>query len=190
LDPVKIVIFLAFFGLLLVVGRMLAASSEVHAAQLPRPEPQPGSAVATDPDGSDDSRGPAVTGAEIEFPISLPPVTRVGDGLYNRPIVRNYYFGNTDLVRGPADPASFCDEFYLELQDPDSEHVWTNDYTVTTPAGLQQVMNSERFDSLYLAGNVVVVAHWDLCMILHTVMDEIMKSYGHTEDRRDRASSS
>jgi hypothetical protein len=181
LDPVKIVIFLAFFGLLLVVGRMLAASSEVQASQLPRPEQQPGSAVATNDYRSQDSRQPGVTGAEIEFPIALPPIQRTADGLYNRPIVRNYYFGKTDLVRGPADPASFCDEFYLELQDPESEHVWTDDYTVATPSGLQQVMNSERFDSLYLAGNVVLVARWDLRMILHTIMDEIIKSYGQEE---------
>jgi hypothetical protein len=189
LDPVKIVIFLAFFVLLLVIGRMLAASSEIHAAQLPHLDRLAGSGIASDNDGRQESRPPAVTGAEIDFPIPLPPIQRASDGTYNRPIVRNYYFGKTDLVRGPADPSSFCDEFYLELQDPESEHIWTYDYTVTTPTGLQQVMNSEKFDSLYLAGNVVVVARWDLRMILHTVMDEIMKSYGHTEDRRDRASS-
>lgn len=181
MDPVKIVVFLAFFVLLLVIGRMLASSSEVHAEQLPHPDPPPSSRVAADHDVREQSRQPAVTGAEIDFPIPLPSIQRTAEGTYNRPIVRNYYFGKTDLVRGPADPASFCDEFYLELQDPESEHIWTYDYTVTTPSGLQQVMNSEKFDSLYLAGNVVVVARWDLRMILHTVMDEIMKSYGQPE---------
>jgi len=187
LDPIKIAIFLAVFGLLLVIGRMLSSSSEVHAAELPHPALQPGSAIATD-DVGDDSPGQAsLTGADIEFPIHLPPIKRLGDGLYNRPIVRNYYFAKTDLARGPVDPASFCDEFFIELQDPESEHIWTYDYTVGTPAGLQQVMNAEKFDSLYLAGNVVVVARWDLRMILHTIMDEIMKSYGQAEDRRNRA---
>jgi hypothetical protein len=108
-------------------------------------------------------------------------VARLGDGHYNRPLVRNYYFAKTDLLRGPADPMSFCDEFFIDLQDPESEHVWTYDYTVATPAGLQQVMNSEKFDSLYLAGNVVVVSRWDLRMVLHTIMDEIMKSYVQPE---------
>jgi len=181
LDPVKIVIFLAVFGLLLVIGRMLSASSEVHAAQLPRPEPQPGAAPAEDETGNGGLKRASVTGAEIDFPIQLPPVTKVGDGIYNRPIVRNYFFTKTDLIRGPADPSSFCDEFFIELQDPESEHVWTYDYTVATPAGFQQVMTSEKFDSLYLAGNVVVVARWDLRMILHTIMDEIMKNYGQQE---------
>jgi hypothetical protein len=180
-DPVKIVIFLAVFALLLVIGRMLSASSEVHAAQLPRPEPQPGAAPAENDTGNPDFKRPPVTGAEIDFPIQLPPVAKVGDGIYNRPIVRNYFFSKTDLIRGPADPSSFCDEFFIELQDPESKHVWTDDYTVATPAGLQQVMTSEKFDSVYLAGNVVIVARWDLRMILHTIMDETMKSYGQQE---------
>lgn len=178
MDPVKIVIFLAVFGLLLVIGRMLAASSEVHASRLPRPELEPGSAPAIDEAENNGRAKPAAIGAEIDFPIQLPPVTKLGDGLYNRPFVRNYYFSKTDLLRGPADSTTFCDEFFIDLQDPESEHVWTYDYTVATPAGLQQVMNSEKFDSLYLAGNVVVVSRWDLPMILHTIMDEIMKGYG------------
>jgi len=181
LDPVKIVIFLAVFGLLLLIGRMLSASSEVHAAQLPPPELQPGAALAKDDTGNGDLKQPAVTGAEIDFPIQLPPVTKVGDGIYNRPIVRNYFFTKTDLIRGPADPSSFCDEFFIELQDPETKYVWTDDYTVATPAGLQQVMTSEKFDSIYLAGNVVIVARWDLRMILHTIMDETMKTYGRQE---------
>jgi hypothetical protein len=181
-DPVKIAIFLVVFGLLLVIGRMLSASSEVHAAQLPLPEPQTRSAGAPDSSESDGFKQRDLTGAEIEFPIQLPPVARLGDGRFNRPIVRNYYFAKTDLLRGPADPASFCDEFFIELQDPQSGHVWTYDYTVATPAGLHQVMNSEKFDSLYLAGNAVVISGWDLRMVLHTVMDEIMKEYGEPKD--------
>ena len=181
MDPVKIAIFLAVFALLLIIGRMLSASSEAHAAQPPRPELQPGDAGTAIDTADDGSPRPSLTGAEIDFPIQLPPLTRLADGLYNRPIVRNYYFTKTDLIRGPADPSSFCDEFFIVLQDPESEHVWTYDYTVATPAGLQQVMASEKFDSLYLAGNVVVVARWDLRMILHTIMDEIMKSYGHQD---------
>jgi hypothetical protein len=177
LDPIKIVIFLAVFALLLVVGRMLSAYSEVHAAQLPYTASRRDAELGED---GEDKRSPqpALTGADIEFPIALPPITRLGDGLYNRPIVRNYYFAKIDLVRGPDDPDSFCDEFYIELQDPESEHVWTYDYTVASPAGLQQVMNTEKFDSLYLAGNVVIVVRWDLRMILQTIMDEVMKAYG------------
>jgi hypothetical protein len=176
LDPVKIVIFLAVVGLLLMIGRSLASYSEVHAAQLPRP-----AADATDSSAAEDASQSALTGAEIDFPIPLPPVTRLGDGRYNRPNVLNYYFGKIDLVSGPDDPSSFCDEFYIKLQDPESEHVWTDDYTVATPTGLQRVMSSERFESLYLAGNIVLVTRWDLRVILQTIMEETMKLYGSAE---------
>ena len=176
MDPVKIVIFLAVFAILLLIGRRLASSSEVHAAQLPRPaaDERERAAVA-------DSPPQALTGAEIDFPIQVPPVTRLGDGCYNRPNVLNYYFAKIDLVQGPDDPSSFCDEFYIKFQDPESEHVWTDDYTVATPAGLQRVMSSEKFDSLYLAGNVVLVTRWDLRLILQTVMEETMKVYSSAE---------
>jgi len=176
LDPVKIVIFLAVFAILLLIGRRLASSSEVHAAQLPRP-----AADARESSAVEDSPPQALTGAEIGFPIQVPPVTRLGDGRYNRPNVLNYYFAKIDLVRGPDDRSSFCDEFYIKFQDPESEHVWTDDYTVATPAGLQRVMNSEKFDSLYLAGNVVLVTRWDLRLILQTVMEETMKLYSSAE---------
>jgi hypothetical protein len=175
LDPVKIFIFLAVVGLLLMIGRKLASYSEVHAAQLPRPATD-----ATNSPAAGDSQS-ALTGAEIDFPIQLPRVTRLGDGRYNRPNVLNYYFGKIDLVDGPDDPSSFCDEFYIKLQDPESEHVWTDDYTVATPTGLQQVMSSERFESLYLAGNVLLVTRWDLRVILQTIMEETMKLYGSAE---------
>jgi hypothetical protein len=176
LDPVKIVVFLAILGLLLVMGRLLASYSEVHAAQLPRP-----AVDTTDSSAAEGSPQPALTGAEINFPIQVPPVTRLGNGRYNRPNVLNYYCAKIDLVRGPDDPSSFCDEFYIKLQDPESEHVWTDDYTVATPTGLQRVMSSERFESLYLAGNVVLVTRWDLRVILQTIMEETMKLYGSAE---------
>jgi hypothetical protein len=172
LDPVKIIIFLAVFAILLLIGRRLASSSEVHAAQLPRP-----AVDARESSAAEDSSQPALTGAEIDFPIQLPPVTRLGDGRYNRPNVLNYYFAKIDLVRGPEDPTAFCDEFYIQFHDPESEQKWTDDYTVATPSGLQRVMSSERFDSLYLAGNVVVVTRWDLRLILQTIMEETMKTY-------------
>jgi hypothetical protein len=176
LDPVKIIIFLAVFAILLLIGRMLASHSEVHAGQLPRP-----TAETRESSAAEGSPQEALTGAEIDFPVQVPPVTRLGNGRYNRPNVLNYYFAKIDLVSGPDDPSSFCDEFYIKFQDPGSEHVWTDDYTVATPAGLQQVMSSEKFDSLYLAGNVVLVARWDLRLILQTVMEETMKVYSSAE---------
>jgi hypothetical protein len=173
----KIILFIAVFAVLLWIGRVLSASSDVHAASLPVPAPQPGKDSAN---GSDDKKMP-LTGAEIDFPIQIPPVQRQTDGHYNRPNILNYYFGKTDLVRGPADPSSFFDEFFVQAQDPDTRFEWTYDYTIATPSGMQKVLNEERFDSLFFEGRVVVVERWDMRVIMQTVMEEIIKSYGRGE---------
>ena len=173
MDPIKIVIFIAAFALLLLVGRMFASAGEVHAASLPPPSLPP-----DEPSGANEERRrPALTGAEIEFPIKLPPVRRMPDGTYNRPVFLNYYFGKTELVKGPPDPTSFFDEFTLEAEDPETGQKQVFEYTVATPAGLRQVMDQEKFASLYIEAKTVVVARWDLPLILETISEEIMKSY-------------
>jgi len=173
----RIIIFIAAFVVLLWIGRMLSASSDVHAASLPVPAPQPGKNPA---DGSDDKQTPLI-GAEMAFPIPIPPVERQADGHYNRPNILNYYFGKTDLVTGPADRTCFFDEFFVQAQDPDTRFEWTYDYTIATPSGMQKVLNEERFDSLFFEGRVVVVERWDMRVIMQTVMEEIIKSYGRGE---------
>lgn len=181
MDPIKIVIFLAAFALLLFIGRLLSRSSEIRGGMpLGTPaEPHSEQPVFHEPEPLYGQKPePALTGKELGFPIKVPPLRRDGDGKYNRPNFLNYYFGKIDMVRGPADPASFFDEFYLQAQDPASSHIWTYEYTVATPAGLQEVMNTERFASLYFESPVVIVPRWDLEMILHTVTEEILKHYG------------
>ncbi len=186
MDPIKIIIFIVAFVVLLLIGRMLSSSSEVHAAELPHPAPQSGRIPAPDVASDADKRPHlALTGAEIEFPIQIPPVTQQEDGTYNRPDFTNYYFSKTDLVRGPADPSCFCDEFFLEAQDPGSKHVWEYQYTVATPSGLRQVMDAKNFASLYFDNNVVIVARWDLSVILQTVTDEIMQHYGNKAEAEE-----
>ena len=183
MDPFKIIILLAAFALLLVVGRMLSSASDVHAASLPRPSKagsDPGDPSAPGEPG--EQRRPALTGAEIEFPVKLPPVTRSSDGTYNRPVFLNYFFNKIDLETGPIDPACFFDEFTLHAEDPESGQKLTFEYTVATPAGLRQVMEQEKFASLYMDGKTVIVARWDLATILGTISDEIMKSYSHGGD--------
>jgi hypothetical protein len=182
LDPIKITIFIAAFAVLLLLGRILSSKSEVHAASLPHsspPENTPGALEVADSSGRP---RPAVTGAEIDFPIQIPPVALQEDGSYNRPNFLNYYFSKTDLVRGPADPTSFCDELSLETQDPGNEQAWTYKFTVATPSGLRQIMDQEKFSSLFFEGALVVVPRWDLAAIMQAVTEEIMKTYGHKGD--------
>jgi len=178
-DPIKIAIFLAVFGLLLLIGRLLARASEVHASQLPPPQP------GADPIGqgsaglSDGRRGPALTGAEVGLPGNIPAVKRLEDGGFNRPYLSNYYFAKTDLVRGPADSTSFCDELFLLLEDPETQQRWYNKYTVATPAGLRQLMDQQKFESVYLEADVVIVSRWDLELIMRTVIDELVETYSN-----------
>jgi hypothetical protein len=179
----RIIVFIAVFAVLLWIGRMLSASSEVHAASLPVPAPQPGRDSAGNTGESDEELTP-LTGAEMKFPIHVPPVQRQTDGHYNRPNILNYYFGKTDLVNGPPDPACFFDEFFVQAQDPETRFEWTYDYTIATPSGIQKVLNEEKFDSLFFEGRVVVVERWDLRVIMQTVIEEIMKSYGRGETQQ------
>src|SRR5262249_2904805 len=177
MDPVKIVVFLAVFGLLLVIGRALSSSSEVHAAGRafqPGTLPGSGEAIAEEP------TQPVLVGSEMEFPIQIPPVTRREDGSFNRPIFTNYYFAKTDLVRGPSDPNSFVDELTVLAVDPGTGEGLRYQYTVATPAGLRQHMDERRFDSLYLGASAVIIARWDLGLILETVIDQIM--HGHVAE--------
>jgi len=190
-DPVKIAVFLAAFGLLLVIGRALSRASETHVAlSLPRrsgtetPSGEPSPTSDRDPDPS------ALIGAEFGMPIPLPPVQRMATGGFNRPIFTNYYFAKTDLVSGPADPACFCDEFFLQMQDPESQHRWTTEFTIATPAGLRQVLDEGKFGSVYFETPVVIVSQWDLPLILHTVTEEATKIYRYNNGGGENPASS
>jgi hypothetical protein len=184
LDPVKVILFLAVLAALLVLGRILSSSSEVHASRIPVPGPAEGSAKTGADDDAvvpDGSRRLPLTGAEFGFPFKIPPVTRLEDGTYNRPNFVDYHFSKTDLVQGPPDPECFFDELCLKAQDPANGHTWDYYYTVATPSGLRKVMEDEKFASLYMDGGAIIVPRWDLTNILHTVVDEIMKSYSHKQ---------
>jgi hypothetical protein len=175
LEPVKILIFVGAFLLLLLVGRLLSAASEVHAQELPHNGVP---LLRVQPTEDVGSQNEVLTGAEVGFPFTLPPVTEDDKGRFNRPYYTNYYFGKTDLVRGPADPRSFVDDLFLVSQDPGSEQVWETKYVVATPSGLQQLMNQEQYASLYLDDTVVIVSEWNLPVILRTVVDEDLKRFG------------
>jgi hypothetical protein len=191
LDPVKILIFVAAFLLLLFLGRLLSAHAETRpslgpgplqpeaGAGLFQPQAPPGPVLVPTPQ-TPAGKAPA-TGAEFGFPVPIPPVKQDQEGKFNRPYFLNYYFSKTDLDTGPPDPTCFCDDFYLQAQDPGNAYVWNYKYVVATPSGLQKLMNTEAYASLYFDDPVVVVSRWDLRMILSTVVEEIMKSYGKTD---------
>jgi hypothetical protein len=211
MEPVKVVIFIVAFLLLLLLGRLLSSRAEVHASELPylpgpdaAPLPQPTAidsaklavahaqyepnwnSVPSAPEGGG-RRKPARTGAEIGLPFSVPPVTQDDKGKFNRPYYLNYYFKHIDLVDGPADPTSFCDHFFVVYQDPATKHEWEKEYIVATPSGMRDVMQKERFESLYLDELTIIVREWNLSLILRTVLDEHLKSFGNEDDEPSQA---
>ena len=190
MDSVKIAIFVAVFLALLFLGRKLSSSETVIIPRPPDPpKPQPPddglrAALTTDPNHP---RQPALTGADLPFPIPLPPVKRGKDGRYNRPNILNYYFKTIDLAQGPADARSFCDDFFIELQNPADGNAWTLQYVVATPAGLQKELDTEASSSLYFDNGVIIVPKWELNGILQTVVEEILKHWGDADEEPEDA---
>ena len=180
MDPLKIVIFVAAFLLLLLLGKKLSSRGDSYSSTLPPGSfhPQP-AAVAED--GLDDKplSQPTLVGADLPFPVSLPAIERDRDGKYNRPEFLNYYFDNVDLRTGPEDPESFCDDFFLEARDIDHNHSMLYRFLVATPPGLQKALAKERPPALYIEEQTIIVSRWDLPMILNVAVREIMKSYQH-----------
>jgi hypothetical protein len=104
------------------------------------------------------------------------------DGRYNRPELLNYYFEETDLVRGPDDPLSFIDQFFMEARDLRSGYSGTYRYTVATPSGLQKTLDSMHVPSLAVGQHMIIVSRWDMPVILKAVVDEILKSYQESQE--------
>jgi|SRR5947209_6252127 len=177
MDPIKVIIFVAIFLLLLLLGRKLSAVEEVHASppELPQPRSEPIGYVAAE---INKPKIPAAIGADLPFPLQLPELELREDGTYNRPEFLNYYFAEIDLITGPLNPASFCDEFFVEIRDPRDEHVGTYRYIVATPAGLQAEMESEHVSVVNLGDQSIIVSRWDLTLILDAVVKDIIKTYG------------
>jgi hypothetical protein len=183
MDPVKVVIFVVAFLLLLLLGRKLSSSSESTMIT-----PPPGSgvdepAVVAAPRAT--GKDPAVVGADLPFPIHIPEIKRDADGRYNRPEFLNYYFEETDLVRGPENPAAFYDDFYLLVRDIENSHTALYKYFVATPAGLQKAMDDEHLPALYLEDQALIVSRWDVPLILDTAVKDIMKSYSERKHDKD-----
>ena len=185
MDPVKVIILVAAFLLLLLLGRKLSGAGEVQAYHpsdaLP---PQPGQAPSSIEDALGSSRSPALVGSELPFPVQLPELTVDDDGRYNRQEFINYYFEEIDLVQGPPDPAAFADEFSMETRNPEDGFTYTHRFLVATPAGLQRSMKTRHLPSLYLRKQAVIVPRWDLKLILEAVVQEIISLHGEYSSLR------
>jgi len=171
LDVTNILIFVAVFVGFLIIVRRLFSSEETYPTATDLVHPP------VDQRGSEQPLTPALTGADIPFPVKVAEVEYVGGGNYNRPIIKNYYFAKIDLVKGPERGDSFYDDLFLQLEDPGSGFNWENQYTVATPAGLQEKLKSEPTNALLLGGTILIVPRWDLTLILKEIMDDIVEKH-------------
>jgi hypothetical protein len=170
LDLTNILIFVAVFvGFLIVVRRLFSSEETYTTADLVH--------RSREERGSEQPLTPALTGADIAFPVKVPEVEYLGRGNYNRPIIKNYYFAKIDLVRGPERSDSFCDDLFLQLEDPGSGFNWENQYMVATPAGLQEKLKSEPTNAVLLVGTILIVPRWDLALIRKEIMDDILEKH-------------
>jgi hypothetical protein len=196
MDPVKIIIFVAAFLLLLLLDRKLSAMGEVQAFQPSDQPPEPAQPVAAlqppvaalqiveTSEDSDGPRRPAMMGSELPFPVPLPELKQDADGKYNRPEFINYYFGKIDLVLGPPDHTAFVDDFFVEARIPE-QYVTTYKYVVCTPAGIERMLDSKRLPSLCVDNPVIFFSRWDLPLILNTVVKEIIEGYQDVQSDDD-----
>ena len=185
MDPVKVVIFIAAFLLLLFLGRKLSSSSE-SAGVVPLPEQLPTQTILDENRLSTDKKL-TVVGADLPFPIHVPEIICDRDGKYNRPEFLNYYFEETDLLRGPQDPSSFYDNFYLEVRDIENAHTALYRYFVATPLGLQRALASEPVPVICLEEQSLIVARWDVPLILEEVVSQVMKAYAEARNKEAHA---
>jgi hypothetical protein len=90
--------------------------------------------------------------------------------------VSRYYFRQTSTETGPADPADFYDELFIDLRDDDSGQTWQNSIHVATPRALDRVMVEEHWDSV-IGTELLIVRRYDLDTILHGAIDHLQEIY-------------
>ncbi|HLJ29711.1 MAG TPA: hypothetical protein VKY85_23590 [Candidatus Angelobacter sp.] len=184
-EPAKLAIFLIFLiAFIVITRRMFSSGKPSYSSEYPPPS------FPDARDGYGTSKQPAAIGSELPFPVSLPPVQQLPNGRYNRPNVLNYYFSNLDLKAGPGNPRSFCDQLFVEFEAPETGAVWTSEYTVATPFGLQDLLDQSG-QNLGFEGTIVIVPRWDMAQILGTVLDDVMEKYADPDakaaDSRDHS---
>jgi hypothetical protein len=192
MDPIKVIIFVAAFLLLLLLGRKLSGSGDAYEFPAPfegsmPPIGGPALPVHVDEDEHSPPDTSRVVGSDLPFPVKLPEIECNQDGRFNRPEFLNYYFGKTDLKSGPPDPTNFYDDFYVMTRDIESNYERHYKYLVATPTGLQSVLASKRLPALYIEDQTVIVPRWDVPLILETVIKQIMKTYAEPDDKEGHA---
>ncbi len=83
------------------------------------------------------------------------------------------YFTRFDIVPGPPDHTSFSDEIFIELYDENSGHQWTSSYFVTTPRGLEQMLEDEQWQYAF-ADKTFFVRRYDAKVIRQMIVEHLI----------------
>ena len=160
-----------FVALYLVATRLSATPSrEQQAANVEAP--------AAEADVPDLLPPPSVlVGRELPLPVDASQLAATDGPGVASPRLLNYYFRKTDLVAGPPDPLAFYDEFFVELEHPETGYRWTASFMVTTPQGLEQVMAEDHTPFLF-GNSTIVVQRYDLKTILQAVLESFEEAEG------------
>jgi len=163
--PLAFVILVVIGALIFYVGRRTSEGPAPTAEHVSPPEAELPYEEFDEPS----AKQPAVVGNELPFPFEGEL-----EQLYNAGTMRadflNYYFKETDLVSGPADPYNFVDEFSADFENRDDGHKWTATYTVATPQGLSGLLAKD--DYRYVLGDgMIIIPRYDLATVLRAVLD-------------------
>lgn len=83
------------------------------------------------------------------------------------------YFSRFDIVPGPPDPTTFADEIFVDLYNENSGHKWTSSYFVTTPRGLDQMLEDEHWQYAF-ANQTFFVRRYDAKVIRQMILEHLM----------------
>jgi hypothetical protein len=100
--------------------------------------------------------------------------TEVVDEEALRPVrILNMYFSRFDIVTGPSDPTTFADEIFVDLYNENSGHKWTSSYFVTTPRGLDQMLEDEHWQYAF-ADQTFFLRRYDPKVIRQMILEHLM----------------
>ncbi len=89
--------------------------------------------------------------------------------------ILNMYFARFDIVPGPLDPTSFADEIFVDLYDEKEGHKWTSSYFVTTPRGLEQMLEDEHWQYAF-ADQTFFVRRYDAKLIRQMIVEHLVST--------------
>jgi hypothetical protein len=85
------------------------------------------------------------------------------------------YFAKFDYEPGPPDPKCFADELFVRLYNADHDYEWTGSYFVATPQGLDEMLQTEKWDYAYADG-AIFVRKYDAKVIRQAVVEQLVST--------------